>query len=106
MPNLMEIPYFIPMVVFAAILLAAIKFVWCVLKKKRETKKPHITFRDLDDGTRVAVLHTEVIPKLDDLDKLFNQALDRLAIDGDVSDEDYSLALESYRAFKKERHAV
>lgn len=93
------------LVMVSVVVLSTAKGVWLVAKRRREAKSPYISFRDLEGGERVAVLHTDVIPKLDDLDKIFNQALDRLAMDGDVSDEDYSLALESYQTFKKERNA-
>lgn len=100
MPDITEM---VMWVFAAAVGLLIVKVFYCWLKKKRKDHQPHISFMDVE-GNRVAVLHTQVIPKLDDLDKLFNQALDRLAIDGDVSDEDYSLALAAYQKFKKERN--
>lgn len=101
MPDIYEM---LTWVFAAAVGLLIVKVFYCWLKKKRDDHQPHISFKDVE-GNRVAVLHVNQIPKLDDIDKLFNQALNRLAIDGTVSDEDYSLALAAYQKFKKEQNA-
>lgn len=101
----LELWEIVAMVLLAVVILLILKISWIRAKKYRDDHQPHITFRDLEGGERVAVLHVKDIPDVEDLDKLFNKALDRLALDGDVSDEDYSLALTSYQTFQKERNA-
>lgn len=93
------------LVMISGLVLSIVKGIWLIAKRRREAKAPYISFRDLEGGERVAVLHTQVMPKFADLDKIFTQALDRLAEDNGVSDDDYNLALESYESFKKERNA-
>ena len=104
MPDITEM---VMWVFAAAVGLLIVKVFYFWLKKKRESHKPYISFETVE-GQRVSVLHVadskKILPDLDEIEQMFNQALDRLAVDGDVSDEDYNLALESYQSFKKDRN--